>query len=424
MSRSINYVEGWDTGRTINYTSSVNEIIDAIEKSSSGIMSGLEISDAGGGDIAISAGVVKLKISNSDDADSDDFNIAAVSSHSLVADQTTYVYVEYNSGAPQITYQTSLVTDDFNTKVIIGVVVYDGVDTHINTGFRQLYSSSTARILSRIYETENMKHVSGASLSYSLLSIAISAGEFWQGTTRRTTSAFDSSGSDTFSYWYGSVGSFTEITSQSNINTTQYDNAGSLATMSAGYFRADYIYIDMQDNVSIVMGKAQYPTASQALDEDAPAAGYVPRQAIVNGIIVGKLAVVKNASSLYDVKSAFEQLFTYSSTNDHGALVGLSDDDHSQYLLLAGRSGTDNTINVESGQIHDFQVNSTTISQISSAGLLTGVVQELVSDGGIDYNVGSSGSHNFISGSTTIGQITPVGFKTNTIDEYTTDSGV
>jgi hypothetical protein len=101
---------------------------------------------------------------------------------------------------------------------------------------------------------------------------SITSGGIWEGLTRNAISAFDTTGSDTFTYVYrDGVGGHTQVFSQSAINNLQYDNgSGSLVAVTGGNFVNHWVYIDKADQYFVVYGQAQYGTSAEALDESAP----------------------------------------------------------------------------------------------------------------------------------------------------------
>jgi hypothetical protein len=56
-------------------------------------------------------------------------------------------------------------------------------------------------------------------------------------------------------------------------------------------------------------------------------------------LVVGETSINENKGWVYDAGSTAWIQFTGTGVTDHGSLTGLGDDDHTQYLLLAGRSG-------------------------------------------------------------------------------------
>ena len=69
-------------------------------------------------------------------------------------------------------------------------------------------------------------------------------------------------------------------------------------------------------------------------------------------------AVFVIAQRITSILSAFTESFGVSPATDHGSLTGLGDDDHTQYTLLAGRSGGQ-TIIGGTGSGDDLTLQST-----------------------------------------------------------------
>jgi len=332
-------------GRNIDYESNnsvIEEHNESTEKQdSAGIVSGLVISDLGSGNIGITTGRVRLKLSNSASAESEFFDVPAVTTHALVLDTITYTYVNYNSTTiPNITYEVSFASTDFNTKILIGKCLYDWTVVHHDIGAIQEYSASTSKIINRIYETEPIKNATGGRIgSAAGLKVSITASAWYSGIARIAIAAFDTNVSSTFSYWYGSTGTFTEIVTQTDLNNSQYDNAGSLANLTANKYRSDYIYLDLDGHVNIILGKTQYAILAQAIDENVPNNSFIPPAVQTHGILLGKYVVQESGATPQEILSSLEEPFTSNPVTDHGSLAGLLDDDHTIYPLLLGRTG-------------------------------------------------------------------------------------
>jgi hypothetical protein len=342
MSRNIAFTS-LSNDRNINYSSLDSEFTDVNELSNktnaSGILSGCIISHISGTDISISSGRVIFKTGSTDISDYAIFDIGSVTSYTLTLNQVTYVYLDYNSGAPAYQYLTS-VSSDVIGKILIGRVVWDGTTYHDSDGFIQLIGGFDSKMFLREIEEDTYRRTSGCVPGSSGLNLTLTAGVFWSGVTRIATSAIDTGASDTFTYLYGSTGSFTQVTSQTDINVAQYDNSGVLTALTSNYYRSDYIYITDESAVTIVLGKAQYATVAEAEAESVPDPGtYLNGGLQSTGILVGKLVVQQGAASLTSIKSPFESTFNFTGASDHGALAGLGDDDHTQYVTLANRTG-------------------------------------------------------------------------------------
>lgn len=257
----------------------------------------------------------------------------------LADNDTSYVYVEWNSGTPRAVASTSAPTD-FNTKILLAIISRIGTELHINAAEKHVVGDHASRMIRRLKEVEATSYgrVSGAALAATgTQNFSISAASWWHGLTEFNTAVFDSNpggAGDTFGYWYRKVSDsgWNEVTGVSDIHNTNYDNnSGGLATLtSANKYGVHWIYIEVDDDVHVVYGQGDY-TLTQAIDAQPP--GGLPEPIAAHGILVGKIIIQKNGTTFTEILSASETVFTGSLAAAHGDLVGLTDNDHPQYLL-------------------------------------------------------------------------------------------
>jgi hypothetical protein len=148
--------------------------------------------------------------------------------------------------------------------------------------------------------------------------------------------AFAGTGGDaTFSCFYGANGA-TEVPSQTQVDITNYDNAGTLTSMTAGYWRADSVLVTSDGRISVIYGTAQY--ATEALAEKASFAS-IPGMMNSTACTVA-LLLVQQGNAITKFVDARPVVTTNvagtSGVTAHSALTGLGADDHAQYLLASG----------------------------------------------------------------------------------------
>ena len=144
-----------------------------------------------------------------------------------------------------------------------------------------------------------------------------------------------SGGDATFSSFYGAGGA-TETAGLLNVDTTNYDNAGVLTAMTAGFFRNDTLYLTSDGRLSLIYGTAQFATQPAAAATNAqPAPPFVQP----SGIRLAGL-VIQQGVGIVQFTDLRPRLTTINGgtagVTDHGLLSGLLDDDHPQYLLASG----------------------------------------------------------------------------------------
>jgi hypothetical protein len=154
-----------------------------------------------------------------------------------------------------------------------------------------------------------------------------------------------------FSYFYGTNGA-TEVTGQTQVSNTQYDNAGTLTTMTSGYYRSDTVVVTSDGRVSVIYGTAEY--ATQALAEVALSAN-TPTFMEASAFPVARL-IVQEAGSIVSFIDIRPQPAIGGSSGSggvtvHSALSGLDADDHVQYLLAAGTRAMTGDLSLGSNDI-------------------------------------------------------------------------
>ena len=303
-----------------------------------GVTTGGGITDDTDGTITVAAGTGLIRATNSAVAQLlfTDWASEAGANVTLTDNDMNYIYVEYNSGSPQVVATTTERTDD-HTNILLGTVHRSGTTLHITDTTKPIVGDHALRMIERMNEIQPFARVSGASISETgTRNFALTAGTFWEGLTKFTTSAFDSSAAGTFRYYYrDGVGGWTEVTSQTQINNTQYDDgSGSLATLSNNRYGVHWVYLAQDDDVYVVYGHGDY-TLTQA-EQASRLSSLPPHMAEDHARLVGKIVIQKSAATFAEVVSAFTSVLEYAPPVDHGGLVGLSDDDHTQYTLADG----------------------------------------------------------------------------------------
>ena len=159
-------------------------------------------------------------------------------------------------------------------------------------------------------ETNPMARVSGGIISeVGTINIAVSAGDWWEGLTNFTTAAVDTSAAGEFLYYYDdNAGSFTEVTAQTDIDATQYDDgSGSLATLTNNKYGVHWVYLGQDGDIYVVYGLGDY-TITEA--QDAGLLTNLPHHFAENhAILIAKIIIQKSASVFTSIESAFTSVF-------------------------------------------------------------------------------------------------------------------
>ena len=306
---------------------SIHTIQDFIDYGkSAGYFEGGEFTDNGDGTIDIAAGKGMIRASDDDTGELLMFEWDAKSNLTLTDNSENYIYIDYNSGSPDVVASTSL-PSDHNSKILLGMVYRKGTDLYMIRGGQVINNYETLTLFKDLEVNGKLQRVSGLMISEKAnRKFAISEGVIYAGIQKKTISAFDTSGSDTFTMVIGnSTAGFTYYTGQTQIDNTHYDDNGTLAELDdpqgwRTYYGVHWIYQLMTGEVYDVLGKDSY-LLSEA--ENAQPPTDIPDVIQKIGRLIGKIIIEKNASSFEEISSAFIEDFTPAVVRDHNLMSGL-----------------------------------------------------------------------------------------------------
>lgn len=288
----------------------------------------------------------------------DSFNVFwdAVASLALTASSTNYVV--YNSATSAIEV---LLSSPGESAILLATVVTNGSGIRYLHQTRNVVHNESYLLRNYLLNVRKIRLKSGLGVveGTTARKFDISSGVWY----RALDEISYAGGSDvTFSAFYGTNGA-TEQASQTQLNITQYDNAGTLTAFTSGYFRSDTVVLTSDGRVNVIYGTAQY--ASQALAE-AAALGNVPTFMEPTGCTLAQIVVEEGSG----IVSVLDRRPTDAGSGGsaggvsvHSALAGLSADDHTQYLLVSGTRAMSGALNMGS-------------QNITSAGTVNGVTVE------------------------------------------------
>lgn len=176
--------------------------------------------------------------------------------------------------------------------------------------------------------------------------IDVSSGQYWFSRLK-----FSPVGATdlTFKDFYHVSGILTE-TNNNEVNNQYYDDNTDLIPLTTGYYVKHALYIagDGSDEIyALVRGQAEYATLLQAQEGD------LPTPPPFFGDITAPLAAIimqEGVNSIADIINIRPRVgFQSPSTSGaalHGSLLGLSSDDHTQYLLVNGTRPMSGNLNM------------------------------------------------------------------------------
>jgi hypothetical protein len=345
-----------------------------------GILSGGVITEVSGLTVSISSGYGYLE-TNTGVIKRVDWNTGQY----LLSDNASeYIYINEN----EILTSSSALPDITGNIVIGKVATYAGQTLFIdNIRVDSKHASNKLNLFNRkalgsIYE-------SGSIVTYSTYSLSVTGGSYYFGESNFTPIG---GVGITFSQFYRD-GSGGWIISTTNSVTTQYDNnTGSLITMSASYFTKHTLYVvgdGVDEKYLLVIGQTQYSALV-----DAESAGLsTPPTYFEDGVTpIAAVYIREGDSIIYQIEDIRPVIGFKSSgvnaTSLHSNLLGLSNDDHTQYLRVDGFRSMTNDLQMGSNSITGVDlINGVNITTHSSRHLPNG--SDPLSTG-VPSNVGTS----------------------------------
>lgn len=344
---SVTFVDG----ETTDFTTLL------FESAPMGVLSGGQISIVSGLTVSISSGYGYLEKTSVDSHKRIDW---ITQNLQLPNNSSEYIFINEND---ILSSSTSLPSIENN--IILGrVVTSNGEILFIdNTRVDIKHADNKLNLFNRkaigsIYESGSIVTQGGGSFS-----IDVTSGSYWFG-----ESNFTPTGGSTVSFkQFYRDGSGDWIISNTNTVTSQYDdNSGSLITMSASYFTKHTLYVvgeGVDERYLLVVGQVQYLNLVDA--ESAPLP--IPPTYFEDGVSsIASIYVQEGLSQILQIEDIRPVLGFKSSgvnaTSDHGNLIGLSDDDHPQYLLGDGSRSMTGNLQMGSNSITGvLQVNGVTV---------------------------------------------------------------
>ncbi len=303
-----------------------------------GLYEGGDVTDGGGLTVDVAAG---LGYSSRPAPDEDNANVSweAESGVVLTANATNYVYYDPIADAIAV----ALASPGQANILLATVVTGAGSIKWLHTT-RNWIDQQQTLLHEYLVETRKIAWVSGLAVSAGSTSrkLDISAGAWYRALDLLSIAG----GSDVaWTYFYGGP-TGTEVPAQVDLDITNYDNAGVLTAMQAGFYRADTVIVTSDNNVAVIYGTQEF--AAQNLAEDTANKAQMDPDLEETGCFTFMAIVQQGAGavSYIDVRPDPNAATAGGGgggggTNDHSALLNLPADDHPQYFRTdGGRTAT------------------------------------------------------------------------------------
>lgn len=326
---------GQSGGGGNSYTAALNYLVN--HQWSSGLYEGFALTDNGNGTVNVASGRGVLRTAPSMTAEIRYVEVPAVNNIALADNATNYLYVDYNSGSPVVLCGTSI--SDFNCldKCILyrasrtGSTVMAISMMGNNVDANRLYRRKT-------FEEGGIEIGQGARLSETgQRKLNVTAGTYWAILSRIESVSKDTSGSDSFGFYFHSGTSWTHSTSQ-QVDNLNYDNGAGLAELTSGRYGTRYVFMLLDQSggsLAVVCGPGNHKTISDAANELVP--GDLPPEVLAVGVLIGMIIVQKSAVNFSQILLPAQKSFQSALPTIHNNLSGLQGGAVDEYYHVAQR---------------------------------------------------------------------------------------
>jgi hypothetical protein len=254
-------------------------------------------------------------------------------------ENTIFIGIEYSGGSVTAVTKTSFTDWNWHSNFPLARCSYDGTTLRILNAYA--HAEDTAN-LTRQYLRYNFPFIreqspegsGGLEVSSSGRNLALTAGNLWHGFNRYSISAL-ASGVAFDTHYRRSGGGFNKTSGVTSWPNTQYDNgSGTLQDLTNNRYGALWVYLDVSDgSLDVLYGAVNATSVSDAQADTAPS---IPAHLTYHGRLIARIIFQKSAASASLVESVWASTFMPTTVGDHGNLAGLTDDDHTQYVLANG----------------------------------------------------------------------------------------
>lgn len=301
--------------------------------SAMGILSGGSITTISGFIIQAEAGFGYLEKSNNNGiVRRIDWNNSQIT---LSANTDNYIFINENS---ILSRSGSKPNSQYN--IILGRVVANstGIEfidlspvnaEHTSNRFDNLFSDALGPIFA------NGSIVTEGTSAFTL---DVTAGEYFFSTNKINPSGGTGI---TFNQYYRNGTGSTWVTSATTlVNNTHFDNNGTLSGLTAGYYTKHTLYVlgdGLFENYFLVLGQNQYATLIETEDSllATPPSYFTDSVTQISNIYIQQGAT--GITQFEDIRPTVSfRAGGVNASSVHGNLLGLANDDHTQYLLVTG----------------------------------------------------------------------------------------
>jgi hypothetical protein len=256
--------------------------------------------------------------------DTTSFVIPELTNYQLSANTYYYLTVFYNAGTPVYEVITDNTLINHANRIAVCNLFWENTglinEGHVFCVGAYGYGLSN-KIAHRLIHTERFGWQDGLSLSDpGSRQIEVSAGTVWYDGSEIPLGVVSSGTTSYHLYYHASPGVWTAV-SRTQYSNSEYDNGTGLQTIGNNHYSVSWVYRSVSDSgLFVVLGTASY-TLAQAQASQPPAS--LPAVISKQGILVGRIIVMKSSETATQIDSAFAVAFSSSGIVNHNDTAGI-----------------------------------------------------------------------------------------------------
>lgn len=248
-----------------------------------------------------------------------------------------YLYYDQTGGGTALTLSSTAPDDQYDILVAT-INVADGDIYELN--HKPIYNEEIPALIDAFRDIFPSIVANGLVVSEhtgdNAFDVDMTAGLYYVAAYGKESVTAQDSTTDQLIRWYKSnVGEWTAVTGQTEIDTTQWNDGNALVAVNAAkYYKSLFFVTD--DGINWLYPTAEYTTVAQAIVSSSPSlpSGLTDHPRSTEVVLRGNDAAFPTAGGerWIDVRPIVGGEIS-GQISDHGNLAGLSDDDHTQYIL-------------------------------------------------------------------------------------------
>ncbi len=265
------------------------------------------------------------------------FDWSASDDIAIALNEVIFVGVEWNAGSPQVVTKSTNIWDT-QMEFPLGSLIRDVSGLHLQREDHAVGDHANNMIV-RLFDTLPLARANrdgGLIIGTSGRNITVTAGTLWEKLNKFDISAIDTAASDTFDRYYrnGSGGWFAQEDATQWNNTHFDDGTGTLSALANNRWSIEWVYLEVDQEIVTLFGQEEF--LSEGAAEGASPPSTAPDRIQQHSRLIGRIIFQESSETAAATESVFTTTFTSAGVTDHGNLAGLSDDDHTQYILADG----------------------------------------------------------------------------------------